>query len=366
MKEKIKKLLKSTGFNIFLIVLFTCIVLYVSLSKGGDEIIPILKNTSIIGLIGIICLMIIDKMLLGYGLMLECKQSHPKYTWWQGFVNAYVAGLFNNITPGASGGQVAQGYIFKKQGIPVSHSIGILWLDFIVYQSTMTIYVLILLILRFNYFYSNYSEFFLVVLLGFAVSSGIIVFLWLLAKSPRFYNWLTTTGINIGVKLHLIKDREKTIENLNQQLEAFSHEIVVLTLHKKMIVSLVIITVIRLTIYYSIPFFCAKALHIEVASSQLLNIIALSAFVSMINAFLPMPGSSGGTEAVFVLMFSTIFDVVDAASIMILWRSVTFYLTLIIGTVVFLYAKTRPDIEGDTSIPRTYETEVLIEEGIEK
>ena len=123
---------------------------------------------------------------------------------------------------------------------------------------------------------------------------------------------------------------------------------------------------IRLTIYYSIPFFCAKALHIEVASSQLLNIIALSAFVSMINAFLPMPGSSGGTEAVFVLMFSTIFDVVDAASIMILWRSVTFYLTLIIGTVVFLYAKTRPDIEGDTSIPRTYETEVLIEEGIEK
>lgn len=366
MKEKIKRILKSTAFNIFLILMFTGIVLYVTLSREGDQIIPMLKSTNIAVLIGIICMMIFDRALLGYGLMIECRQSHPKYTWGQGFVNAYVAGLFNNITPGASGGQVAQGYIFKKQGIPISHSVGILWLDFIVYQSTMTLYVLLLLILRFSYFYTNYSQFFLVVLLGFAVSSGIIVFLWLLAKSPRFYNWLTTTGINIGVKLRLIRDREKTVENLNHQLEAFSHEIVVLVLHKKMIVSLVIINVIRLTLYYSIPFFCAKALHIDIAFSQILNIIALSAFVSMINAFLPMPGSSGGTEAVFVLMYSTIFSVVDATSIMILWRSVTFYLTLIIGSAVFLYARTRPDIEADASIPRTYEEEILIEEGIEK
>ena len=99
---------------------------------------------------------------------------------------------------------------------------------------------------------------------------------------------------------------------------------------------------------------------------MLLNIIALSSFVAMINAFLPMPGSSGGTEATFVLMFSTIFGKVDATSIMILWRLVTFYQTLIIGGIVFMYAKTRPDIpisSEEEHMPRTYAPEAIGENG---
>jgi uncharacterized membrane protein YbhN (UPF0104 family) len=116
-----------------------------------------------------------------------------------------------------------------------------------------------------------------------------------------------------------------------------------------------------------VPFVCAKALHIQVGFDQLLNVIALSSFVAMVNAFLPMPGSSGGTEATFVLMFSTIFGTVDATSIMILWRSATFYMNLLIGTLVFMYAKTRPDVPVDEEhmLPRTYAQEVLEqEEGI--
>jgi hypothetical protein len=120
----------------------------------------------------------------------------------------------------------------------------------------------------------------------------------------------------------------------------------------------------RLTIYYSIPYFCAMALNIPVTPSMLLNIIALSSFVAMINAFLPMPGSAGGTEATFILMFSTIFSHTDAASIMILWRSITFYQTLIIGGLVFMYGKMQKDVPIDESkeLPRTYAAESLKEE----
>lgn len=134
--------------------------------------------------------------------------------------------------------------------------------------------------------------------------------------------------------------------------------------HKKMIVMLSLSVVVRLLIYYSIPFFCAKALRIPVGIDRLIDIIALSSYVAMINAFLPMPGSAGGTEATFILMFSTIFSHTDAASIMILWRSITFYQTLIIGGLVFMYGKMQKDVPIDESkeLPRTYAAESLKEE----
>jgi uncharacterized membrane protein YbhN (UPF0104 family) len=153
MWEKLKKLFSSTWFNILLIVSLAGLVIYFTMRKDGAAIIEVLKNVNIPMVIGLVLLMVLERLILGWSLKLECNQTYPKYTLMQGFVNAYTAGLFCNITPGASGGQVAQGYIFRKQGIPVASSVGILWLDFIVYQATMTIYVLALIILRFNYFY---------------------------------------------------------------------------------------------------------------------------------------------------------------------------------------------------------------------
>lgn len=319
----------------------------------------ILKQASVTKLIAIVLFMVLERFILGIGLAYECKLTHPKYTIFQGFINSYVAGLFNNITPGASGGQVAQAYIFKKQGIPYSNSLGVLWLDFIVYQSTMCVFVLFLIILRFPYFYENYSQFFLIVIAGFLVAAGVIVFLWVLAMSPRFYKWLTTTGLNIGCKLHLVKDREKTLTNLNHQLEQFSREIVVLKTHKKLILFLSLDDLVRLIMYYSVPFLCAWALGIELTPKLYIDTLALASFVAMVNAFLPMPGSSGGTEATFVLMFSTLFTGTETSSIMLLWRSITFYQVLIIGTIVFLYAKTRKDVPMEEERPVTYSRKAM-------
>lgn len=361
MWNKIKKLFSNTIFNIVLIIGLAALVLYFTMRNDGADVIAALKKASIPGIIGIVLFMILERFILGIGLAAECKLTHPKYTIRQGFINSYVAGLFNNITPGASGGQVAQGYIFRKQGIPVSNSIGVLWLDFIVYQSTMCLFVLFLIIIRFPYFYNNYSQFFLIVIAGFLVGAAIIVFLWILAVSPRFYNWLTTTGINIGCKLHIIKDKQATLSKLNTSLEQFSKEIVVLRTHKKLIVFLAIDDLIRLIMYYSVPFLCACALGIKVTPAMYVDCVALASFVAMVNAFLPMPGSSGGTEATFMLMFSTIFSRGETATIMILWRFITFYQVIIIGSLVFLYAKTRKDVQLEPGRPSSFTMQTIKE-----
>lgn len=347
--ENLKKIFKSYIFNISLVVLFTGFVLWLTLKDNYREIISMISQAKIEWLVVIFLLAIFYQVIIGWILRKLTVLSNPHYKMSQGVINAFVASFFHGVTPSASGGQFAQIYIFKKQGVGVTDSASILWMDFIIYQSTMVASVLLLLVFRFSYFYKHYSQFFLLVLIGFAVNSAIIIGLWALATFPQVYTWISTKGIEIGAKLHIIKNKDKTLKNLDVQLVRFASETKKLKAHKETIIKVILANFLRLFVYYSIPFFCAKALNIPVGVESILDILALSSFVSMINCFIPIPGASGGTEATFVLMFSTIFGKISATSIMILWRLITYYFVMVLGGLTFIYAKTMPDVDQFTA-----------------
>ncbi len=350
MKAKLKKIIHNPVFNVLLVVGLTILVLWLSLRNDGAEILSIIRHANWLMLGVIAACMVLERWIHGWGLAKECRLSMPHYTDGQGFINAYTAGLFNNITPSASGGQFAQVYIFRRQGVPTSDAIGVLWLDFIIYQTTMSLFVLLLLILRFPYFYAKYSQFFIIVIFGFMINSAVIFMLWALATHPKFYRWLTTSGLNIGCKLHLIKNKEKTKAIIDGQLERFDQEIDILRAHRKTILLIALSDLLRLVIYYSVAYLAAIALHVKVTAGMYIDCVALSSFVAMVNAFLPLPGSSGGTEATFILMFSTLFGRIQATSIMLVWRILTYYFQTIVGAGVYIYAKTRPEISYDNML----------------
>jgi uncharacterized membrane protein YbhN (UPF0104 family) len=53
------------------------------------------------------------------------------YKWHQGVSNAMIGAFYNDVTPGASGGQVMQVYTMKKQGIEISNAASIMVMWFI-------------------------------------------------------------------------------------------------------------------------------------------------------------------------------------------------------------------------------------------
>lgn len=339
--KKVKKFLSSYTFNVLLIVALTLIVLYLTLQGNTEELIQTFRNANLGWVLLILALVLLIRILSGCSTKIETNLTHPEHTLWQSVVNAMTGGFFSAITPSATGGQFAQVYIFRIYGVPMSDSIGILWMDFIIYQAVMLLSVLLLIILRLPTFLMNYSRFFSLVILGFIVNAAVIVGLWALFTFPKFYTWIMTTGINIGSKLHLIKEPEKARSEINVQLKRFQEEVTILKSNRTMVLKSAACNFIRLMIYYSLPFFCAKALNVEVHVSQLLDILALSSFVSMINAFIPLPGAAGGTEATFLLMFSTIFSSVDTRAMMLLWRFTSYYFDMILGALVFFTVKLR-------------------------
>ena len=334
-----KKKISSYFFNIILVFSLTAIVLYLTLKDNYVETIELIRNAKLSWIIVVVSLALLYQVIIGLILKTITNMSNKKYSLKQGVVNALVASFFHGVTPSASGGQFAQVYVFRKQDVPLSDSASILWMDFILYQTTMVFSVLFLLVIKFNYFYSNHSEFFIFVILGFLVNSLVIIGLFLIVQYKKIHIWVTTIGVELGCRFRLIKDKEKTVNSINAQLIRFEAETKKLKRHRPLICKVIILNIIRLFVYYSIPFFCAKAIGIEISTSLFINSIALSSFVAMINCFIPLPGASGGTEAVYVMMFSTIFTTVGATSTMILWRFTTYYLIMVNGGITFAIFK---------------------------
>lgn len=334
-----KKLIKNYVFNICLVLCLGGFVFWLSFKDNYEEVFDMLRNMNplFFGL-GVLVTVLVQ-LTIGLTLTLLTKISNPHYRLKDGFVNALVASLFHGITPSASGGQFAQIYVYRKQKVDISDAASVLWMDFIIYQATMIAVVFCLLLIRLAYFKKYFSNLLILVILGFLINSCVVVGLFALVKFPKVYTWVTTRGIEIGVKLHLIKNREKVLANIDGQLKRFDSEATKLQQHRKVIVQVVICNIFRLLLYYSIPYFCFLALGINVDIKVLIDIIAMSSFVSMINAFIPIPGASGGTEATFVLMFSSMFGIVNASSSMLLWRILSYYLVLIFGMIAFGYIK---------------------------
>ena len=74
----------------------------------------------------------------------------------------------------------------KKQGIKVSDGASVLWADFIIYQTTMMLYVTVLFLLRFSY-YSAQNAWFNLILLGYLLNVLVICTLYTMALFPNLY-----------------------------------------------------------------------------------------------------------------------------------------------------------------------------------
>ena len=340
-----KKNSKSYALNFILIISFTIAVLWFALKDNYHDMMSLIRNVSWYWFIIIICWGLLYTCLIACIYVLLGRKYKKNYSMWEAIENAFIGSFFAGITPSSTGGQFGQIYVMKKQGIKMSDGASLLWADFIIYQTTMMVYVTILFFTCFAQFYGENSLFFTLVLVGYGINACIISALWTMALFPKVYVKISKVAVSLLSKLHIVKNKERTLKAWTIQLEAFTKEIKRLKRDRKLIAKTVMVNIFRLTMLYSLPFIVSYAMGHPLPWSQLITVIAMSSFVTMANTFIPIPGASGGTELAFVLIFSTIMDSTLAKSILIFWRFSTYHLVMIVGGLIFVFAKRRYDHE---------------------
>jgi uncharacterized protein (TIRG00374 family) len=296
-------------------------------------------------MIGFILLVLfINIFIEGIILFILARLYTTRYSLRKSINNYFIGVFFSHITPSGTGGQFAQAYAFSKQGIEIANAASILVMHFLLLQIAQIIFGIIALLFRLekflaitetvNLFGASIPIIYLS-LLGFAVNFFVIFFILALAKSKFLHETIINGFVALFGKLKIIKNPDKVRSNLQVQIENFRVESKRLQSNTPVTVVLVVLFFLRLTLLYSIPYLSAMALpSIDLSQTNIFDGIFMTAYLNVIIYFAPLPGSVGFSEFFFSFLFQSLFgNYAQTIAPQLIWRGVTFYLTLIIGAI---------------------------------
>lgn len=246
-----------------------------------------------------------------------------------------VEQLFNGITPMSSGGQPAQILALSQMGIEAGQATSILLMKFIVYQVMIVVNFIICMIFGFHLIANKMHVMSILILFGFLIHFSVIVGLLMV----MYWNRFTRKLVNIClVPLKWFRNKNlyfKWKVKLDEKIDTFYQESLRLKGDRKSILTISLITLVQLALYYTIPYFII--LSLGVYHVNIIEVTALHVLIVMIISLFPIPGGAGGAEFSFDVIFSLyIHSSIKLILAMILWRIVTYYFGMFLGMIAMV------------------------------
>lgn len=347
-KKKHLTNLQKMVIYFFVFVVATSLAIYILLKDNFIETFSAFTNVMWWPVVIIIVFVMLSFLISGLTWTFLSKMYKKDYKYYQGLFNGMIGMYFANITPSSSGGQFAQAYIFKKQGLNVANSASILMMEFIVFQICNVIFSSICFIAGYNgligqikaidLFGITFSPLWLAGI-GFTINALIIGLQFGLAYCKPLHRLIFNQGIDLLAKFHLISNPNRKRANLILQIATFRIELKRLLTNWKLMVFIVLFTCTNILLLNSINYFASLAAagysnpHPTYGQS-----LCLSGYLNLLAGIFFTPGNSGAAELGFYQIFISFFGnnnvICNVANI--ISRSMSFYLKTFLGAIVFL------------------------------
>ncbi len=381
-KPKSKKSALKYFLNISLVLIATGLAIFFAIKDDAGEIWKTLKGADYRYLLIIVGMMLGCILIRSFILFIFAHLFTRKYHFHQAIAVDQIGQFYNAITPGASGGQIMQAYTYKKQGVQVSSAVSILAMYSIVYQIMLIIFGTLSFIIKYDFITALGSiptnikinevainlPIWPLTIVGFLLNLGVVAIVFLMGYWHGFHNFIMGPVITFLGKIKLVKNPDKQRENLRIQVENFKLEFRRLSTNIPFLLLVVISFSAYMILKFSIPFFVGKALGNQSPvpdAKQFWDCIFLSNYHQMITGLIPIPGSAGVSEFVFYNLFTNsldwksgffcVFDELNevdpdatktlARSSLLVWRSSTFVIPILIGGFVAAFYRSSPKNE---------------------
>ena len=388
-KAKDKKSAWKYALNISLVLIATGLAIFFSIKDDAAEIWQYLTGANIKYLLIVVGMMLGCILVRSFILFCFAHLFVRKYHFHQAIAVDQIGVFYNAVTPGASGGQIMQAYTYKKQGVPVSSAVSILAMYSIVYQIILIFFGTASFIIKYDFITQiGYIQTTIIVnnvplnipiwpltIIGFILNVGVIAIVFLMGYWHGFHNFVMGPVISFLHKIKLVKNPDKQRENLRIQVENFKIEFRRLSTNIPFLLLVVVSFSAYMIIKFGIPFFVGKALGNESPSASFWDCIFLGNYHQMITGLIPIPGSAGISEFVFYNLFLNDADptkgffcvyesVIDsetgllvlqasfeksralARAALLVWRSSTFVIPILIGGFVAAFYRSSPKNEA--------------------
>ncbi len=248
------------------------------------------------------------------------------------FVTAMLGLLYSAITPFATGGQPVQIYEMSKNGIKPGVAGAVIAVKSLVYQVAMLAYALSCAIFVWKLFDSQIPHFELYMIFGIVCNAIFITVILAVCLSKKITLRIAAAMIFLFSKLRLVKNYEKSLKKTYKQIKLFNASMATAMKSKRVSFLCLVVTIIQLTALFSVPYTIYRAFHFSEVT--LFYIVSANAIISMITAFIPMPGGSGAAEGSFYLFFKIFFPASLLLPVVVIWRAVTYFSCIIFGCFV--------------------------------
>lgn len=343
-EDQIKKNKKSYIINILLIAVILIGVITYLISVEGMENIKRLLETADYKwvLIGVLCLVAMW-VAEAITIHLPMKKVYPKQKFGNTFKITMIGQLFNNITPFASGGQLMQSYVMYKEGKRPSDTLSILTMKFVITQSILIIFTILVVLSQFNFFLEIFKDLAWIGIIGIILNILLVVAFVVAGMNKNFVLKIAKPFIRLGNKIKIVKDVEKTIENFDGSVTNFSNQFKSMQKQTKTLISIAIVGLLQSIFYYAITYTVYRTFGNFGAT--FFEIITTQAFLMVIMTVFPTPGAGIGAEGGFILLFNTIFQNGTINLSLLFWRIYVFYIPIILGALFFIFRGKKKHIE---------------------
>ena len=335
MKKWIKQTIKYIP-----LAMFVAGMLYFNIKDHAAEIFDTLQHLQLRYTLGLILLSASVYVIGGIGICVLCRKVNPAYQMKSGISNAMISLFLMNVSASAVA-KAAQMLLFKVRNISWEQGCSILVMDQILYQISYMALSACAVFISCDFLIPLFPKESILALSGFAISIFPILIVALLFLWPGVF-----AGLSKGIG-YLIDKLQLPFDKLSIQhaLQRFADSLQTANgLYKKdyrVMLRVHLLNTVKLSIRHSLPLLIAFFLQIDLRLQDIPLFFSASFFVDLILSALTVYGKHGVAETTFTLIFTPLAGAAQAASIMLVWRAITFYTNTVLGGICMILS---PDI----------------------
>lgn len=218
---------------------------------------------------------------------------------------AMMGFYYNLVTPFASGSQPMQIYALNKYDINLSKSIAIVTNKTVLFQTVVTIYSAVIIFLNIEVLKNELPSMLVLMSIGMVMNIVSLLGGMLIILTPNTMKIIVKVIVNILYRLNIFKSLNKKIHTINKFIDEYSYSIKLFIKNKKALCLSIILTIIQLTVFFSISYCVYKAFNLNGLS--LFEVLSLQVFLYMSVSPIPTPGNVGANEVAFLTIFANVF-----------------------------------------------------------
>lgn len=322
---------KRSWAKIIFAVILICIIIY-TFRGSWKSILQQIANTApqILALIaGATVIYHLIEAWITYSLArLYC----PTFCYRNAVYNAFYCSFYRLSTLGSGSGVAAVVYL-GKHGLGYAEATGMYTIQYIIHKISIAIFSGVSFLLNWKVMAGHYKSYAVYLILAYILTAALCILFVLLLIYPEFHRII----LALVRKLNRSHKHDGEIRKLEDSIVLLEHSSGTLMKNRGKIASSILKNMLKLCVWYSIPFLILY----QTGEISFLSSLSITSLSVMTAGVIPTPAGIGSTELIMTGLFSLMMDVHQAAAVTLLYRIATFILPFVIGAGLILGNRVR-------------------------